>query len=81
VLAFASSFVIANGHYVDIDTANRTVLYDGDPAKSRLSSLDWTQSSWQWLPPLPVSATLTLTGTATGGSTAVQAFWQDGYLT
>jgi hypothetical protein len=80
-LAFLSSFTVANGHYVDIDTQNRTVRYDGDPAKSRLSSIDWTVSSWQWLPPQPMSATMTLTGTATATSTLVEAFWQDGFLT
>jgi hypothetical protein len=80
-LAFLSSFTIAAGHHVDIDTDARTVLADGDPAKPRLSSIDWTQSAWQEIPPAPSGSTMALSGSATTGATQVQAFWQDGYLT
>jgi hypothetical protein len=79
-LAFQAGFTIALGHYVDIDTDARTVLADGDPAQPRLSSMDWTVSSWQWLP-AGVATHMVLTGSATTGLTQVQAFWNDGYLT
>lgn len=78
-LAFLSTFTIAAGHYVDIDTQARTVWNDGNPALPRLSSIDWTVSSWQWLA-AGTSATLALTGTATTGTTQVAATWQDGFL-
>ena len=80
-IAFQSSFTIAAGHFVDIDTQARTVYLDANPAQPRLSSIDWTQSSWQWIPPAPVTATLALAGTATTGATQVTATFQDGYLT
>jgi hypothetical protein len=80
-LAFLSSFTVAAGHYIDIDTGARTVYLDGDPAKPRLSSLDWTRSTWQWVPPAPNTTTMTLSGTATTGATNVTATWQDAYLT
>jgi hypothetical protein len=79
-LAFLASFTVAAGHFVDVDTQARTVYADANPAQSRLSSIDWTQSSWQWVPPAPSSTTMTLTGTATSGATNVTATWQDGYL-
>ena len=80
-LAFLSSFAVAAGHFVAIDTAARTVYLDGDPAQPRLASLDWTVSSWQWLPVAPATSTMALTGTGTTGATQVTASWQDGYLT
>ncbi len=80
-LAFQTSFTIAAGHYVDIDTSARTVYLDGDPAKPRLSSLDWTQSAWNWVPPAPSTTSMSLSGTATSGATNVTATWQDAYLT
>jgi hypothetical protein len=80
-LAFQSSFSLTTGHYVEIDTANRTVLLDGDPAQPRLAQMDWTVSSWQWIPPLPSSTIMSLTGSGAGPGTQVQAVWQDGYLT
>jgi hypothetical protein len=78
-MAFLASFTIAAGHFVDIDTDARTVYLDGDAAQPRLASLDWTQSSWQWVPP-NTATTMTLAGTATTAATAVTATWQDGFL-
>jgi hypothetical protein len=76
-LAFLASYVIAAGHYVDIDTANRTVYGDGDPANNLLSKIDWSVSSWQWIPP----GNTTMVFTPTGGGTAFcQAHWNDAYL-
>ena len=80
VIDFANTFTIAAGHFVDVDTAARTVYADANPALPRLASLDWTQSSWQWLAPAPSSAVMALAGTATSGATQVTATWQDGYL-
>jgi hypothetical protein len=80
MLAFLATFSVAAGHYIDIDTQARTVLLDGDPAQPRLSSLDWTVSSWQWIP-TGMSTAMALTGSGTTGATQVTATWQDGYLT
>jgi hypothetical protein len=79
-LGFVSSYVIAGGHFVEIDTDARTVFLDGDRTQPQLSFIDWTQSSWQWVPPA-TSTTMTLTGSATAGPTQAIAYWQDGYLT
>jgi hypothetical protein len=80
MIAFLATFTIPAGHHIDIDTAARTVYYDSDPAQPRLSSIDWTVSSWQSLPP-GGSTAMALTGSATTGATQVTATWQDGYLT
>lgn len=77
---FLSTFTVAAGHFVEIDSAARTVYLDGDPGQPRLSSLNWTGSSWQWIWPR-VTTTMYLTGTGTSGATQVVASWQDGYLT
>lgn len=79
-LAFLASFTLAAGHFVEIDTDARTVYLDGNPALPRLSSLDWTQTSWQSIP-AATPTTMTLTGTGASGATQVTATWQDGYLT
>jgi hypothetical protein len=79
-IRFLPAFTIPAGHYVDVDTDHRTVLADGDPAQGRLSSLDWTLTSWQSIPPRQATF-MAFAGTATSGATQVQAFWQDGYLT
>jgi len=80
-LAFLSTFTVAAGHHIDIDTAARTVLLDSDPAKPRLSSMDWTLSSWQSIPPAPSTTNMNLGGTSTTGASKVVATWNDGYLT
>jgi hypothetical protein len=80
LLAFQSSFTIAAGHFIEIDTDARTVFLDGDSAKPRLASIDWTVSSWQWIEP-SAPTQMSLTGTGDSGTTRVDAFWQDGYLT
>jgi hypothetical protein len=79
-LAFLPTFTVAAGHHVDIDTDDRTIYYDSNPAQSRLASLDWSQSSWQWV--ANGQATLmALSGSGTTGATQVVATWNDGYLT
>jgi hypothetical protein len=78
-------FAIAAGHYVAIDTAARTAYLDGDRTKNLLASIDWLNTSWPMLPPLPDSSTMTIAGDPQGGVmtgvTQVQATWQDGFLT
>jgi hypothetical protein len=78
---FLPSFTIAAGHFIDINLTNRTVYLDGNPAEPRLASLDWTVSSWQWMPPAPSTTTMSLGGSTFTGATKVQAIWNDGYLT
>ena len=77
---FLPSFTIAAGQYVDIDNAGRTVRIAGDPARSVLASVDWTQSSWLYVPPAPASASISMSGGSTSAITQVEALWQDGYL-
>jgi len=78
---FAQSFVVDAGHWVDIDGLNHTVRRDSDPAQSVLSSVDWSVSSWPYIPPLPQSAILSMSGQSTSAVSQVQATWNDGYLT
>lgn len=79
-LAFLGSFVVPAGHFVDVDTDARTIYLDADPAQARLASLDWTVSSWQWVP-AGTTATITVAGTSTSAATQAAASWRNGYLT
>jgi hypothetical protein len=76
---FVSSFTIAAGSFVDVDTKAHTALYNGDPAQNMLTDIDWTSIAWPVLDPY-VTWRMSLAGTATSGVTQVVATWQDGYL-
>lgn len=41
---------IGDGHFVDIDVDNKTVFYDGDPAQSKYSTINWADSQWLYIP-------------------------------
>lgn len=77
---FLASYVVAAGHWVDVDTVRKTAYADGDVTQSVITSLDWSNTTWPVVPPTPGSSTLRLTGTNTTGVTQVQAIFQDGYL-
>jgi hypothetical protein len=78
---FGSTFAVNPGDHVDVDSANRTCWYNGDPAQNVLTSIDWNQSIL-W-PALPAGSryNLTVTGTNAGATSQVQAIWIEGYLT
>jgi hypothetical protein len=80
-VAFVSSFRIDAGHYVLVDTVNKTALLDGLRGQSELAWLDWYNTSWPVLPIAPATTTMAMTGSSTSGATQTQATWQDGYLT
>jgi hypothetical protein len=79
-----AGFAIAPGHFVAIDTAQRTAYMDGDPAQNVLGSIDWLNTIWPVIPRSPDGATMTLSGDPAGGVmtgvTQVQATWQDAFL-
>jgi hypothetical protein len=79
---FLAAYRIDAGHYVEVDTAARTVHLDGQT--SALSAIDWDAMShgWPQLPVLPDTTTMSLTslGGNTTGVTQVVAIWSDGYL-
>jgi hypothetical protein len=80
---FLPSFIINAGQYVDVDTAAKTAYRMGDPTQSVVASLDWQNSRWPYVLPVPPAnfgANLLLQGSSTSGITQVQATWQDGYL-
>ena len=76
---FQPGYTISAGHYVDIDSAAKTVRVDGDPAQSALSYLDWSRSGWIYVPPLPSYTQIQVTGGSTSAITQVQVIWQDAY--
>jgi hypothetical protein len=79
-LYFVPSFVVGSGERVVVDCDRHTALIDGDPARSVISSLDWSASRWPVLHPLEAHNSMALQGTSTAGVTQVVATWQDGYL-
>jgi hypothetical protein len=79
-VGFLSTFVLGVGQYVEVDTAKKTASMSGDPAQSRLSSLEWATISWPVLQP-GVDNFLSAGGSSTGAQTQVQEVWNDRYLT
>jgi hypothetical protein len=84
LVAFQPTMVVSGGHYIEVDCAARTAYLDGDRTQNVLTQMDWptmnAQGGWPLIPP-HTTVTMSLTGQSTGGSTQVQAFWNDGYLT
>jgi hypothetical protein len=78
---FASTFAINAGDWVDVDCANRTALYNSDPTRPVLTSLDWVNSKlWPAIGP-GAQYNLTVTGANPGVTSQAQAIWTEGYLT
>jgi hypothetical protein len=84
VVYFLASFNVNAGHFVEVDSWNKTAVMDGDPAQSVVSSVDWQNSKWTPIQPMPPSTTgamISLNGSSTSGATQVQTIWNDRYLT
>jgi hypothetical protein len=78
-IAFLSTFMVAAGSYVDVDTRLHTAFYNGDPAQNQLVSIDWSTNSWPILSP-GIDWQMIVSGTSTTGVSQAVATWQDGYL-
>jgi hypothetical protein len=80
-VTFGPAFSVAGGHWVDVDAAARTVYVDSDPTQNALGQIDWTASTWPYIPPAPASAIVSLNGQSTSAVTQLQVSWNDRYLT
>jgi hypothetical protein len=78
---FVSGFILATNQWVDVDAAARTVLRQSDWTQSAIGSVDWSTSTWPYIPPLPSTTIMALAGSSTSSDTQAQAIWNDGYLT
>jgi hypothetical protein len=63
-VAFKSSYSIASGDYLLIDSTNRTAWLNGDPGASRYGFLDFAATTDGWFELAPGSNLVRLTGTA-----------------
>jgi hypothetical protein len=78
LVAFLSSYTIAAGQTVMIDTAAHTVTLAG---ASILPQIDWTRTTWPVLPVSPGHTTISATGTGgVVGTTQAVVTWNDGFL-
>jgi hypothetical protein len=75
-----AGYSIAAGHFLQIDTATKTVLYDGDPAQPQGSALDWSRTAFPVYPTGGLVSFFYLTGQTTTGVSQAVATWHDGYL-
>ena len=75
-----SGYVIPAGHFLQINTRDKTVLYDGDPTQPVGNAIDWQNYLLIDLTP-QMDNVMSLTGQTTTGSSQVIATWNDGYLT
>lgn len=66
---------VAAGDYVSIRTKDHTVLVNDDPNVSRLSYVDWTQSSWLQL--IPGANQIALTADVVGTGSYMTLSWRD----
>lgn len=74
-------YQVLTGHYLEINTATKLVLVDGDPNQPAMTAIDWPNSSWPLIGPAPAYARMALSATSTSGNSQVQISWRDGYLT
>lgn len=80
-MQFRAGFEVDQGHHVAIDTAERTALVDGDPARPVLSQVIWGAQGLVWPALLPlVRYEMHLSGENTSGVTQVIATWREGFL-
>lgn len=69
---------IADGHYLEIDTLARTVLYDGVVTDSRYANLDQATLTWPRIH--PGVNTFRFTPTTSSAPSAAVVQWRDAYL-
>jgi hypothetical protein len=82
-VTFQPWFTVGAGHYVEVDCYNKTARLDGDPLQPATTALDWQNSTWPVINPVPPAAFgcyLQLAGSSTSVVTQVQAVWNDRYL-
>jgi hypothetical protein len=75
---FVAGFVIDAGHWVDIDSAARTVTRDSNPTQAVYNQVNWWASTWPYY--RPGTGYLNVAGGSTTGVTQAQAIWKDAYL-
>jgi hypothetical protein len=80
-IVFFDGLIVDSGDWLDIDTLNKTALYNSDPARSVITSIDWINTVWPVLDPDPQWYSMTLQGSTTSSLTQATATWQDRYLT
>jgi hypothetical protein len=79
-VAFDANFSINAGDYVDVDCRLHTALLNSVPGQSVIDRLQFSQTVWPLVYPLPYTNYLALTGSTTSGISQLQCVWQDGFI-
>lgn len=79
-IQFLPSVTIDAGHWIDVDCANRTASWDSDPTRNAVGVIDWSQSTWIYVP-ANTSAPFSMTASGATAITQTVGSWQNGYLT
>jgi hypothetical protein len=82
-IVFQPYFTVGAGQYVEVDCYNKTVRLNGDPNQNLATMLDWQNSNWPVINPVPPAAAgsyLQMGGSSTSSITQVQAQWQDRFI-
>lgn len=83
-VVFQASYTIPGGHYVEVNTRERTAYYDADRTQPVTDKLDWTRYEivWPWVAAgAPTVATsVQLTGGGYSTATQLVVLWNDPYL-
>lgn len=69
---------IPQGHYIDIDVASRSVVMDSDPELSYLNKVDWSRSSWWYLP--RGENKLTLSTSSQSAGCIMYIYWRERWI-
>lgn len=69
---------VASGHYLDIDTAARTVYMDSTPTSSFYGKIDWSVS--QWLDLVPGENRVALSATGQNSNTNLEVRFRSAWL-
>jgi hypothetical protein len=77
---FVVGYRIDAGHYVEVDTFEKTAYLDGDPLQSVIDRIAWDLARWPILPAGGVESFMNLYGIGTSAVSQAQALWFDGYL-
>jgi hypothetical protein len=72
--------VVNAGQSVVIDSRERTVLFNGDPASSRYDRTNFDQWTWDQMRLAPGENTIVFGGTALGGTAAMQICYRPTWL-
>jgi hypothetical protein len=76
---FTAGVTIDAGHWIDVDADRRTAYWDSDVSRPAVAALNWSSTTWLYLP-ARTSITFNMTAGGTNQVSQAMLLWRDGYL-